>query len=270
MKYITHIAVLVLLFCAAQSQANLLISPTRVVFDERQRNAKVFLINNSQEYKTYRLSFKEKLALPEGGYKDVSEQDNPKRLSGLLRMTPKQVRLAPGERQVVKLALRRKKDMAAGEYRSHLFFQALPEKKDSAQQGVGIRLNMIMSYSIPVIYRQSASVPRVTIDDAKMSRSESGRYDTVSLALSRQGDASTFGQVSVFWRGHNKAKWQEAAIVSSYSIYPEVSQSHLQLKLIDPSIVQGARSGELKVVYTGSGEYQGLPFAERTFSVTLR
>lgn len=69
MKYITHIAVLVLLFCAAQSQANLLISPTRVVFDERQRNAKVFLINNSQEYKTYRLSFKEKLRCQRGGIK---------------------------------------------------------------------------------------------------------------------------------------------------------------------------------------------------------
>ncbi|MCF2907251.1 fimbria/pilus periplasmic chaperone [Pseudoalteromonas sp. DL2-H2.2] len=269
MKYITRILLFVLLFCTAQTYANLLISPTRVVFDERQRSAKVFLINSSQEYKTYRLSFKEKMALPEGGYTDVSEQENPMRLSGLLRMTPKQVRLAPGERQVVKLALRRQRNMAAGEYRSHLFFQALPEKQDLDNEGVGIRLNMIMSYSIPLIYRQSASSPQVTIDEATLSRGKSGRIETVNLSLSRAGDASPFGRISVFWRKQKGASWKEAALVNSYSIYPELSQAQLQLTLLDGDLFQGARSGELKVVYTGSGEYKGQSFAERIFSVTV-
>ncbi|ALU44481.1 fimbrial biogenesis chaperone [Pseudoalteromonas rubra] len=269
MKYITHIVLFALLFCTTHVYANLLISPTRVVFDERQRSAKVFLINSSQEYKTYRLSFKEKLALPQGGYTDVSEQENPMRLSGLLRMTPKQVRLAPGERQVVKLALRRQRNMAAGEYRSHLFFQALPEKKNQDQEGVGIRLNMIMSYSIPLIYRQSASSPQVSIDEASLSRGKTGKLETVNLTLSRKGDASPFGGVRVFWRAQNRANWEEAALVNSFSIYPELSQAQLQLKLLTPEMFQGVRSGQLKVVYTGSGEYKGQSFAERIFSIAV-
>ncbi|RZM80107.1 fimbrial biogenesis chaperone [Pseudoalteromonas rubra] len=269
MNYVTlRIVFAVLLLCTLKVHASLMISPTRVVFDERQRHAKVFLINSSQEYKTYRLSFKEKRALPQGGYQDIASEDNPMRLSELLRMTPKQVRLAPGERQVVKLALRRKRDMAEGEYRSHLFFQALPNGQEQAQPGGGIRLNMIMSYSIPVIYRQSTSLPQVEIEQAQILRSDTGLYDKVAITLKRNGNASSFGNLRVLWRQNQQAQWQQIALTNSYSIYPEVSRAQLQLTILKPQLLKNPRSGQLKVVYDGGSEYAQQQFAERIFTVS--
>ena len=52
--------------------ANLLISPTRISFDERQRTAKVTVINTGNEYQTYRVLWSEKQAQPSGGYIPVS------------------------------------------------------------------------------------------------------------------------------------------------------------------------------------------------------
>ena len=69
--------------------ANLLISPTRVSFDERQRSAKVTVINSSDEYRTYRVVWNKKLALPAGGYQTLSELSR-NSIKSFLPLPPKQ------------------------------------------------------------------------------------------------------------------------------------------------------------------------------------
>ncbi|MCF2856507.1 fimbria/pilus periplasmic chaperone [Pseudoalteromonas sp. SMS1] len=248
-------------------QASLMISPTRVVFDERQRTAKVFLINNSQEEKTYRLGWKEKQALAAGGYRDLAADEvGPWQLSHMVRMTPKQVHLGPGERQVVKLALRRKKDMTHGEYRSHLFFQALPTEQHRVSQAIGINLNMILSYSIPIMYRKQTSIPTVTIGGAHLKLNSAGQQ-VIHVDISRQGYASAFGKIQAYWKAHNSEQWHRVSVANNFAIYPEVAKANIELNILSGKKIAGR--GQLKVTYDGQEEYAGKTLAQRIFALTL-
>ncbi|AOT09394.1 fimbrial biogenesis chaperone [Pseudoalteromonas luteoviolacea] len=255
------------LFCQVV-EASLMISPTRVVFDERQRTAKVFLINNSNEAKTYRLGWKEKLALPAGGYRDLHpEQVGPWKLSHLMRVTPRQVHLGAGERQVVKLALRRKQGMTNGEYRSHLLFQALPTEKQSQSEAIGVSLNMILSYSIPIIYRKETVPPEVKITAAKLSTDVNDK-PTIVVDIFRTGAASALGKLRVDWKPDGTKQWNNVATANNYAIYPEVTQAQVELNILAGKVITG--KGQFRVTYTGQAEYRDHAFSQRVFNITTQ
>ncbi|KZN65704.1 hypothetical protein N473_11805 [Pseudoalteromonas luteoviolacea CPMOR-1] len=265
--FLTMGAFAVVVFCQV-AQASLMISPTRVVFDERQRTAKVFLINNSQEAKTYRLGWKEKLALPAGGYRDLNpDQVGPWKLSHLMRVTPRQVHLEAGERQVVKLALRRKQGMQSGEYRSHLLFQALPTEQQSQSEAIGVSLNMILSYSIPVIYRKEMLPPDVKISAAKFSTGINGK-PVIAVDMSREGAASALGKLQAEWKPEGAKEWRHIATANNYAIYPEVTKAQVELNLLAGQVIAG--KGQLRVTYTGQAEYRDHAFSQRIFTIATQ
>ncbi|MDK1287435.1 molecular chaperone [Pseudoalteromonas umbrosa] len=265
-KYFLTIGPLAILLFSQVTQASLMISPTRVIFDERQRTAKVFLINNGSEAKTYRLGWKEKQALPAGGYLDLlPNQVGPWKLSHLMRVTPRQVHLEAGERQVVKLALRRKQGMDDGEYRSHLLFQALPTEKQSQSEAIGVSLNMILSYSIPVIYRKNVSPPEVKITAVELSKNLSGK-PVITVDMFRKGAASAFGKLRADWKPEGAKQWLNVATANNYAIYPEVSQAQVELNILSEKVITG--KGQLRVTYTGQAEFRDHAFSQRTFDIT--
>lgn len=248
------------------AHANLLISPTRIAFDERQRVAQVIVINNSNEYKTYRLAWEEKKAKPVGGYTRLEEGvAHPTALSNMVRMSPSQVRLAPGERQIVKLALRKPQNLAEQEYRSHLLFQALPNESKSQRegQGVGIKIDLILSYSIPVILRQGTSLPEVNIQSVSLDKSDDKK--SLLMAIAREGKYSSFGKVEVFYKANNSNEEVTVAMVNDYSIYPEVSLGKLALNIFEPAVITSP--GKLRIVYSGLKEYRGQVFAEKVVNI---
>ena len=60
---------------------------------------------------------------PINSHLNIQVSDVKNFLKNMVRISPSQVRLAPGERQIVKLAIRKPKDLAEQEYRSHLAFK---------------------------------------------------------------------------------------------------------------------------------------------------
>ncbi|MBT2151930.1 fimbria/pilus periplasmic chaperone [Pseudoalteromonas tetraodonis] len=248
------------------AHANLLISPTRIAFDERQRVAQVIVINNSNEYKTYRLAWEEKKAKPVGGYTRLEpETPNPTSLSNMVRMSPSQVRLAPGERQIVKLALRKPQNLAEQEYRSHLLFQALPNetKSQSENQGMGININLILSYSIPVILRQGTKLPEVDIQNVSLNNN--GAKKILNISIARKGKYSSFGKIEVLYKAKNSKEEVTVAMVNDYSIYPEIALSKLALNIFDHVAIDSP--GQLRIVYSGLKEYRGQVFAEKVVNI---
>ena len=249
------------LFISFSSYSNLLISPTRVSFDDRQRVAKVIVINSSDEYKTYRLAWQEKVSKPEGGYTTLpDDKTNPTSLSDMVRLSPSQVRLAPGERQIVKLALRKPKDLAEQEYRSHLLFQVLPSEDKSAAERMRIKIDLILSYSIPVILRQGAELPKVDIESVELLKT-----NALLVSLSRKGKYSSFGKVEAFFTENNSNEEVKVSMVSDYSIYTEVPVAKLTLNLFEANAIKGP--GKLRIVYSGLKEYRGITFAEKIVNI---
>ena len=90
----------------------------------------------------------------------------------MLRMSPKQVTLAPNQRQTIKVSLRRPRNLPDGEYRSHLIFKELPTKSNSDTEVTGIKLNMIMNISMPIMVRQGNTQQTSNIDDIQLFQSK--------------------------------------------------------------------------------------------------
>ena len=264
-RYFLYCFIVLLTFHSVAVYANLLISPTRIAFDDRQRVAKVIVVNNSNESKTYRLEWQEKIAKPQGGYITLTDdQVNPNSLASMMRLSPSQVRLAPGERQVVKIALRKAKGLADKEYRSHLVFKALPNEHKSNSKSFGIRLDMVLSYSIPVILRQGTALPEVDIASVKYLTNDA--KPSLGISLNHSGDYSSFGKVEVFQTLSGSKEEQKIAMVNDFSIYPELDNVSLTLPLFDNMKLQ--ENSQIRITYSGLKEYQGQVFSTKTTTFT--
>lgn len=247
-----------LLFCCWKVSANLMITPTRIAFEERQRIERVTIINNGDVTKSYRLEFQEKLALKEGGYANFAEQKmNPMAASHFVRISPRQVTLGPGERQVIKLAVRRKANMEQGEYRSHLLFRELPSDKGKLQEGINI--DVLMSYSIPVVLRIGKTHPQIRLEDVILSSAKSGRQE-ITVLLSRTGKYSSFGELSAYWQGKNDVNPVRIGVLNKFAVYPELNQRKVEFA-IDPAIKLGP-PGKILIKYVGDEEYSDRTFVD--------
>ncbi len=199
--------VLLFLFLGpVNATAALLVSPTRVVFDGNTREQSVVLHNHGSETEVYRLSFENLRALPKGGYETITSVTSATGelfAEKMLRFTPRQVRLEPGQRQIVKLQLRRPPGLPAGEYRSHLKFTEVPDTTqvrppdpavDQRRVSFGIRVNY--SVSIPVIVRQGRLLAQAAIEDIRLEPVAGKPYVyRVEVDVTRTGNQSLYGDL---------------------------------------------------------------------------
>ena len=265
-----YLVLLVSVFYSLCLQADMLISPTRIVFNDRERSAQVILINTSNETKSYRVGWVQKKALPDGGYQNLNEQQSADFpiVSNMLRFSPRQVTLSPGGRQTVKLGARRPKGLANGEYRSHLKFTALPPPDSVvAAEETSIRIALMMSYTIPVILRQGPFDYNVTLNtvDVKQSTVKGNPKYQLLINASRSGISSTFGRIRAYWTPNNNSKEIVAGVLNGVHFFPETSQFNKTINWqLDshPPI-----SGKLRIVYEGRKELRGKILAEKVFNL---
>lgn len=264
----TRLFLILLAIQSVSAQASLLISPMRVALDERNRAAKVVLINTGDVTRTYRVEWVQKAALPQGGYKNLTDEeakDFPI-ASNMFRLSPRQVTLAPNERQIVKIAARRPKNLKDGEYRSHLLFTALPRRGNdkNSKQGAGITLKLSLSYSIPVVLRQGAFDYQVGVEDLTLIHDTEKKQATVQVKMSRSGPSSTTGSIVAYWTPKGGSAEKQVAILNSVNFYPELNYRVYKLHWFDYS--PGA--GTLRLAYEGGEEMRGSLITEKTFNIT--
>jgi len=250
-------------------QASLLISPMNVTFTDRERSAQVILINSGTVTRNYRMQWSEKVALPQGGYRALlaGEFKDYSIASPMLRLSPKQVKLKPGERQIIKIAARRPKSLTDGDYRSHLQFIALPAQSDLPEgKGPGsIQLKMLLSYSIPVIVRQGKPDYDVTIDSVKIAPLDGKKKGSkLVVSMSRIGSTTPHGSLKAFWQANNSNKETHVATLNGARLYSELEQATYKLFWHKEGFEP--KSGKMRIVYEGSKEFKGITFAEKTIN----
>ncbi|HYR27816.1 MAG TPA: molecular chaperone, partial [Thermoanaerobaculia bacterium] len=119
------IAAIALVAVAASAQTpqtqggvgDLLVAPTRVVFDERTRSAEIALVNTGASTTTYRISFRHFRMKADGQLEEVTQPDGELFADPYLLFTPRQVTLEPRVAQTVRVRLRLPAGAADGEYR---------------------------------------------------------------------------------------------------------------------------------------------------------
>jgi len=202
--YISIIFGLFILFSIdSYAQGDLLIFPKRIVFDIKTQNSEELNITNiGRDSSTYNISFLE-YEMTEDGNMIQLDKNVVKYwyATPYLRVFPRKITLAPGESQIIKLQVRRKSDMASGEYRSHLYFRA---EKNSSSLGsdtkknndgkLSIQLIPVYGITIPTIFRVGQTNATASFSDVQLETINDS-ISNLKVTINRFGNKSIYGDL---------------------------------------------------------------------------
>ncbi len=195
---------------AAQSAGDLVVAPTRVVFEGRTRSAQLGLVNKGSATATYRISVVNMRMEQNGNMVEIAQPEEGQNFADrLFRYSPRQVSLAPGASQAIRILLRKPKDLAPGEYRSHLMMRAVPDVESQSVEapatGAAVRLIPVFGIAIPVIVRHGDLKQSVTISDMQfLPAAQQGDLPRIRFNLDRSGDRSAFGDLTATLKAGGK------------------------------------------------------------------
>jgi len=186
-----------------QGSGDLLVTPTRVVFEGKTRLVNVTLINTGDKPSTYRIALVTRRMTELGGIEPIDVAE-PGELfaTDLLRFSPAQVVLKPQECQTVRVQLRLPADLPPGEYRSHLQFSGVPDSigpavdgTEAKPGGIGVKLQPIYGVSIAVIIRRGDLSADLKLSDLKYTAPTADQLAQLSFNMGRTGTCSTYGDL---------------------------------------------------------------------------
>jgi len=249
------------------AQGDLLVTPSRVVFEGNKQKEQLNLLNMGQDTATYTISFVQRSMKEDGSFVTIEKPDSGQMFADpYLRIFPRQVTLAPREPQVILVQFRRKADMIAGEYRSHLYFRSEQNykplgmgKTDSNKKLVNVQLIPIFGVSIPIIIRTGEVNVSVTLSNLELTPLQ-GTTQYLKLTINRSGNISTYGDITVQYIPE-KGKPVLIATVAGVGVYTNIQKRNMILKLSPVSNLKPG-IGKLKVQYTGKVDTKSIVYAE--------
>ncbi len=267
------IFVYALIFPLFTAEAKVMVFPRRVIFENNERSATVRLINTTEEQLTYRILFIQSKMTENGNIERITVPEGEKeRLENfmaqdLIRYSPRQVTLPPGEIQLVRLQLNKPANLETGEYRSRLLFQEIPENVEfedndaGADQGFSIQLRAIYGISIPVFVRNGELSADVEITDIQLNRNQdSEMLPELSLVINRSGSSSTYGDIEVKFIPE-EGRERVLTRIRGTAVYKEIDQRNLTLSLPGAKEVE-LQSGKIYISYSRPEEVGGGIIAE--------
>lgn len=257
---------LLLMLCSS-AHADLMLHPTRIVFEKNQRAAQVELINSGTKPASYRISLVNR-RMTEAGQLEPAETaaQGEHFADSMLRYSPRQVTLQPGTAQTVRVMLRKPADLAEGEYRSHLLFDKLPDVEGSAsvenvnaEGGIGIMLHTLVGASAPVIVRHGNVAATVNLGGLALQK-DTAQGQLLSIRFEREGTASVYGDISVTFTPHG-GKPRSLGQITGIAVYTPNRIRLATLPLQVPSDMKLA-GGKLDVVFRDRPEAGGKLLAQ--------
>jgi fimbrial chaperone protein len=251
-------------------QASLLISPQRLILDNRNPQGVISLHNPGNEELTYRLEWSERRVNAHGVLEPVAADQNPLSLARMVRFSPRRVTLKAGETQTIRLAFRAPPNLAPGEYRSHLRIRMESDESASdktPQEGIGIQLRPLLSFTLPIFVRQGSGGSANSIAGLELTTIESdeGSEQALRVAIDRTGPFSSYGRLLIFQQKGVGAAVEQIGESGGVAIYSEVSRQIVTSRLKPGSKLD---AGDwIRVIYQGDGEERDTILAERTFRI---
>jgi hypothetical protein len=142
--------------------------------------------------------------------------------------------------------------LAPGEYRSHIYFRAIPpntplgEKEAIADSSISIHLIAVFGISIPVIIRVGESTAKVTLSDLSLERA-ADKISILNVTFRRTGNMSVYGDLKVDFIS-DQGKITLAGEAKGIAVYTPIPSRGFRMNLNEiPGI--DYHSGKLRVVY---------------------
>ncbi len=231
-----------------QASGGVVIMPSRVVLEGRDRAAEVMLKNGGATPASFRVSLKEMEMLPNGRLQDRAKKTGEITAADLVRFSPRQVNLAPGESQIVRFQLRKPENLPPGEYRSHALFQGIPPApsahpiSEDADRRLSFSITQVMGISIPVIVRHGETRASLKLTGLRYWQPDvPGTAPVISLFIDRTGNRSVVGEMrATVESGGQLAKGTLLFELKGTGIYTNVDRREVHLPMYQ------AKDGKLK------------------------
>ena len=245
----------------ALAASQLLVSPTRIVFEGRTRTAKVTLANTGDTTGRYRISFVQKQMTEAGNLIDIKGDVPGMYSDSMIRFSPREVTLPPGQAQVIRLMLRKKSNLDKGEYRSHMLFQALPDPAatsihkltDKSSDKLQIQLIPVVGVSIPIIIRHGSLHATASLSDLQFHpASDPKQQPRLSFTIAREGNRSIYGDFRVTFQPVKGAAVMVGQ-ANGVALYTPNSRRTFTTNLQAPSGIE-LKNGDLHVTYLEHGQ----------------
>ncbi len=274
-KIIRLVCSLILLSGAsgAFAQGNLILYPRRIVFEGAKHIEEINLANTGKDTATYQISVLEMRMKDDGNFQEIFIPDSAQLFAEpYIRIFPRKVTLGPNETQVVKVQLTSGGKMAAGEYRSHLYFRAVQMQKpkgteDEGQnaKGISVRITPIFGISIPVLVRVGETKAAAQIGQLSLSdRNDAGAI--LNLTLNRSGNASMYGNLLIDYYAKDGARSQRIAEADGVAVYTPNNLRHIRIQLpVKKGVDYG--TGKIEIHYESSPETKVIRYAEASLSL---
>ena len=249
------------------AQGNLLITPKRVVFENNKRSMDLNLANIGDDTATYVISLIQIRMTDEGSFESITEPDEGQFFaSPYLRFFPRTVTLGPNEAQAVKVQLVRSADLDPGEYRSHLYFRAVPKEKPLGEEeeaaadpsSISVKIIPIFGITIPAIIRVGQPSVRVTLSDLDLLF-ENDTLPKLTLTFNRSGSYSVYGDLTVDHISPGGVS-NRVGIANGFAVYTPNTKRRFELNLINTTGID-LKSGKLLVTYSAPSDVKPEKYA---------
>lgn len=243
------------------------LSPTRIIFEGRNRSDTIRLINPNPTERRYRISLIS-VRMDETGTRQIASQPTEKELfaQSLIRFSPRQVTIPGGGSQVVRLMVQKPKDLPDGEYRAHLMVTPIPEKTDtkgekgSSPEKIGINIDIFFQVSIPILIRQGPGKTEGIVHTPILKKRETGEGVDLVFDLERKGLFSLYSDIIVYRMSPRDGRKEKIGETEGLPSYTPVNRQKVIVPLTIGMNLK-AFSGEKLVIDIHDCEKEGKPLA---------
>ncbi|WP_353352290.1 hypothetical protein [Oceaniserpentilla sp. 4NH20-0058] len=185
----------------------------------------VFLKNRGDNDGEYRVSLRNQRMGTDGKFEIIEKGqglENELFADGMIRYSPRRVSISKDlnqEPQTIRLALRKKRDLPEGEYRSHLLFTSIPQIEKATEKKSGVSFHATVEITIPIIIRHGDLSAKVTLSNASLWKND--KEDVLSFRLNRSGSRSIYGDIVITQNG-NRIAYLNGMAVYTPTEYREI------------------------------------------------
>ncbi|MDD9911808.1 MAG: hypothetical protein OXR68_07450 [Alphaproteobacteria bacterium] len=257
-RFILLLCVMAVIFSGTSwANALLYVAPSRVVIKGDSRTEVVSVTNKSDQVRRYKIKFIDQVMGANGVTQPQETFDySSKRM---VRFMPREITLKPGERQLVRLMVRRPKDLADGDYHTHMLFeeeQLTAEELASEDLGgnaVKFEVGAIYSVAVPVVVQKGKVFYEVSLLGAEVVKDEKGK-SFLQAHVARQGNSEGYGALYTKFIGEDGTE-KKLSSPQSIRLYREVDEVRLAVRITEVQDLDSLGKG--KIVLTlraGMGE----------------
>lgn len=239
---------------SSQGQGDLLITPTRVVFQGNKQKEELNLVNVGNDTAVFAVSFVQYNMKEDGSFVEIVQPDSGQMFADpFLRVYPRRVTLAPREPQVIQLQFRKKSGMTDGEYRSHLYFRAdketkplgdISETRDTTT--LSVQLIPVFGLSIPVIIRTGNVSVNVELDNLVLQY-QNDSLPILNFSILRKGNISVYGDLKAEYLPE-KGNPAEIGLIKGVGVYTSIPKRLISLRL-QPFAGKSQKGGKIRLTY---------------------